>query len=127
VHGCFSTWIGSPARNRAWDLLVEAKRAADTALREAGTDDALRIAEIERQLAVCEASDWFWWLDERNPHPDVADFDALYRAQLAVLYRLCGQPPPERLRQSLVGQKPEDTMDAASAEAGAMRRSGAGE
>ncbi|MDY6981287.1 MAG: glycoside hydrolase family 57 protein, partial [Pseudomonadota bacterium] len=29
VYGTFSTWIGDPGKNRAWDLLVEAKRACD--------------------------------------------------------------------------------------------------
>src|SRR5262249_46341271 len=29
VHGSFSTWIGSPDKNRAWDLLCAAKQAFD--------------------------------------------------------------------------------------------------
>ncbi len=48
-------------------MLVEAKRAFDRVV-AAGTLDARdRRARAERQLAVCEGSDWFWWFGDYNP------------------------------------------------------------
>jgi alpha-amylase/alpha-mannosidase (GH57 family) len=48
-------------------------------------------------LAVCEASDWFWWLGEDNRLEDGPAFDLLYRQQLAGLYQLIATAPPMAL------------------------------
>lgn len=96
VYGNFSTWIGHAAKNRAWDLLCEAKRAFDRVVVEGTLDeDSQRAAE--RQLGVCEGSDWCWWFGDENPAQVVASFDALYRRHLANLYRLLGEPVPATL------------------------------
>ncbi|MBM5811985.1 MAG: glycoside hydrolase [Gammaproteobacteria bacterium] len=91
VHGDLATWIGDPDKNRAWDLLVQAKRAFD---RHAGRQPA---PALLRQLAVCEGSDWFWWPGAYNPAETVAAFEHLYRTQLAGLYRMLGVDAPEEL------------------------------
>ena len=97
VYGTFSTWIGEQDKNRGWDMLVEAKRAFDRSA--AGLpDDQLKAAE--RQLAICEGSDWFWWFGDYNPSEAVSDFERLYRLQLATLYQLIGEEPPESLSHS---------------------------
>lgn len=93
VYGDFNTWIGDPQKNKAWDLLLHARAAVDAAL-AAGAE---RTPELERRLAVCEGSDWFWWPGEYNPEESVASFDALYRRQLAGLYTAVGLEPPEEL------------------------------
>jgi len=94
VHGTLATWIGDPAKNRAWDLLCEAKLAFDRVLRSGSLDAVARTA-AERQLALCESSDWFWWFGDYNPAEAVTQFDRLYRRQLVNLYRLLGvQAPP---------------------------------
>jgi alpha-amylase/alpha-mannosidase (GH57 family) len=54
-------------------------------------------AAAERQLAICESSDWFWWFGDYNPSQAVASFDQLYRRNLANLYRLLKLPPPSQL------------------------------
>jgi alpha-amylase/alpha-mannosidase (GH57 family) len=96
VHGTLSTWIGDPAKNAAWDLLCDAKIAFDATLASGRLDaDAARAAE--RQLALCESSDWFWWFGDHNPAEAVRQFDELYRRQLAVLYRLLGLAAPAAL------------------------------
>ena len=100
VHGTLATWIGDPDKNAAWDLLVQAKLAADQVL----ADDSLpveRRTSIERQLALCESSDWFWWFGDYNPYAAVRDFDRLFRHQLASLYRLLGRTPPESLSHAI--------------------------
>jgi len=96
VNGALATWIGDRDKNAGWDLLVEAKRAYDETL-AAGGIDATRRRQLERQLALCESSDWFWWFGDYNPYEAVRDFDQLYRHQLANLYRLLGRAPPESL------------------------------
>ena len=100
VYGTLSTWVGSADKNRGWERLVEAKQAFDRAV--AGgrlTGDAL--AAAERQLAVCEGSDWFWWFGDENPAASVSDFDRLFRHHLATLWRLCGEAPPANLAEPL--------------------------
>jgi alpha-amylase/alpha-mannosidase (GH57 family) len=95
VHGTLATWIGDPDKNRAWDLLCEAKEAYDRVL-PGITDPALR-AQCERQLALCESSDWFWWFGAYNPADAVSQFDGLYRRQLTTLYRRLNLTPPPQL------------------------------
>jgi alpha-amylase/alpha-mannosidase (GH57 family) len=96
VYGTFSTWIGSADKNRGWDLLVDAKKAYDSATASRKFSDAERAA-IDRQLAVCEASDWFWWLGDYNPGRAVSDFESLYRLHLRRLFEMLGLPPPHAL------------------------------
>jgi alpha-amylase/alpha-mannosidase (GH57 family) len=100
VYGDFTTWIGSPEKNRAWDLLVAAKQAFDFVVASGRLTDAERIA-AERALANCEGSDWFWWMGDYNPAFAVASFDRLYRANLALLYRLLKLPAPGTLTESI--------------------------
>jgi len=96
IQGSLATWIGSPSRNHAWDLLCEAKRVFDQVVVEGGLDEAgQRAAEL--QLGACEASDWFWWLADYNPEDTVGGFDELYRRHLANLYRLLGEHVPAHL------------------------------
>ncbi len=96
VYGTLSTWIGDPDKNRAWDMLGEAKMAFD---RMVATQQppAEILAQWERQLAICEGSDWFWWFGAYNPSETVSDFEALFRSQLRHLYHLMGLEPPEYL------------------------------
>ncbi len=113
VYGSFSTWIGSADKNRAWDLLVEAKRCYD---RRIGELDEKTAAEATRLLAVCEGSDWFWWFGDYNPAQAVSDFDRLYRLQLRKLYRLLGETPPPAL------DTPVSHGGGSAENAGTMRR-----
>jgi len=96
VYGTFSTWIGDPDKNRAWDLLCAAKQAYDLVMDSGRLDEAAQRA-AEAQLAVCEGSDWFWWFGDYNPREAVESFDALFRANLAYLYRLLQLPEPPQL------------------------------
>ena len=116
VHGTFTTWMGDPAKNRAWDLLCEAKLAFDATV-AAGTLDATERLAAERQLALCESSDWFWWFGDYNPADAVSQFDSLYRRQLSRLYERLGRAAPESL------SKPIATGSGNPEHGGVMRRS----
>jgi alpha-amylase/alpha-mannosidase (GH57 family) len=96
VYGTFSTWIGHAAKNRAWDLLCDAKRAFDRVVVEGSLTEAEQSA-AERQLGVCEGSDWCWWFGDDMPEEAVASFDALYRRHLANLYRMLEEEVPQDL------------------------------
>ncbi|MDA1107893.1 MAG: glycoside hydrolase family 57 protein [Proteobacteria bacterium] len=100
VYGTFSTWIGDDDKNLAWDRLCDAKRAFDTAVASGRLTDERRAA-LEKQLAVCEGSDWFWWFGGYNPADTVSDFELLFRRHLANLYRLLDESIPEELSMVL--------------------------
>lgn len=116
VYGDFTTWIGEPAKNRAWELLCDAKAAYDQALD--GLPESAR-AVASRLLRDCESSDWFWWFGDYNPGHSVRQFDQLFRSKLASLYRaLRLELPPELARPLSAGG------DAAREAGGVMRRGG---
>ena len=99
VYGTFSTWVGDRAKNRGWEMLVDAKRAFDAAL-ASGRLDSRQQELAERQLCMCEGSDWFWWFGDYNPADTVSDFEHLFRLHLANLYQILGAKPPEYLSRS---------------------------
>jgi alpha-amylase/alpha-mannosidase (GH57 family) len=96
VHGSFSTWIGSPDKNRAWDLLCAAKAAFDAAVPRLDPQARRRAEKI---LLGCESSDWFWWFGDQHPARAVAAFDSLFRGNLRALYRALGVPVPQSLHE----------------------------
>ena len=100
VHGDFATWIGSPEKNHAWDLLCETKQSFDL-VAASGRLNEEQVGAGLRQLGACEASDWFWWLGDYNPQFAVASFDRLFRADLGNLYRLLDLPQPAGFTQPL--------------------------
>jgi len=118
VHGTLATWMGDPAKNRAWDLLCEAKLACDR-VSAAGAEALVREA-AGRQLALCESSDWFWWFGDYNPAESVSQFDRLYRRQLVTLYHRLGLEAPASLAQ------PISTGQGTPEHGGVMRRASAG-
>lgn len=115
VYGSFSTWIGSPDKNHAWDMLIEAKMAYDEVM-ASGKLDEEQIYQAERQLGICESSDWFWWFGDYNAADSVSDFDRLFRLQLENLYNLLGRVPPPSL------DHPVSLGSTATTDNGAMRR-----
>lgn len=98
VYGTFSTWIGSQAKNLAWDLLCAAKKVYDQTI---NTLPTAQQQACERQLAICEGSDWFWWFGDYNASDSVKSFDRLYRLNLINLYQLLKQAVPENLHQPI--------------------------
>ncbi len=96
VYGTFSTWIGDKDKNRAWDMLVDAKQAYDEAtLHNDLSDEDKQLALM--QLATCESSDWFWWFGDYNPAESVRAFDEQFRLHLSNLYHYLHRDPPDYL------------------------------
>ncbi len=98
VYGSFSTWIGDRAKNRGWDMLIEAKQKFDYVV-ASGVLDAGELSRAEQQLAICEGSDWFWWFGDYNPADSVSSFESLFRLNLSILYQYLGVLPPSYLTQ----------------------------
>ncbi|WP_336366492.1 glycoside hydrolase family 57 protein [Marinobacter sp. C2H3] len=96
IYGTFSTWMGDPDKNRAWDLLCAAKHRVDLTLAQHRLDDDQQ-RQVARHLAICEGSDWFWWFGGGNPAATVAGFETLFRRHLIHLYQLLNEPPPDAL------------------------------
>jgi alpha-amylase/alpha-mannosidase (GH57 family) len=116
VYGTFSTWIGSPDKNHAWDLLCMAKQSYDMVM-AAGRLSPQEKAAAEKQLSSCESSDWFWWFGDYNPSDAVGSFDRLYRHNLMQLYRLLKLPIPANLSYPI-------SQGGGAAEAGGTMRRG---
>lgn len=100
VYGSFSTWVGSTDKNHGWDLLCDAKKVYDKVMK-ANTLNASEVKACERQLSICEGSDWFWWFGDYNSSVSVDSFDKLYRRNLANLYQLLKQAVPDVLHQAI--------------------------
>jgi alpha-amylase/alpha-mannosidase (GH57 family) len=98
VYGALSTWVGNAHRNRAWDWLIAAKRAFDAAAPALPAGD-LRVAQ--QALAMCECSDWFWWLDDHHDGSTVSFFERLYCLHLQRLYALLDVPLPAAVGDTL--------------------------
>ncbi|MBM3274872.1 MAG: hypothetical protein FJZ00_06950, partial [Candidatus Sericytochromatia bacterium] len=104
----FTTWIGDPVKNRAWDLLGAARSAF------AGYSGKDRDA-IEEELLTAEGSDWFWWFGAGHDSGQDELFDLQFRLHLQNAYRLMGQEPPGSLDSAVTPvARPEPARQAAA-------------
>ena len=95
VDGSFTTWIGDPAKNRAWDLLSEARQVL--ANHPEATEE--NNPEVWEALYAAEGSDWFWWFGEGHSSNQDAIFDQLFREHLCGIYQALNEPIPASLKQ----------------------------
>ncbi|HEY9643423.1 MAG TPA: glycoside hydrolase [Coleofasciculaceae cyanobacterium] len=97
VDGSFTTWIGDRAKNRAWDLLTEARQTL--ANHPEATEE--NNAEAWEALYAAEGSDWFWWFGEGHTSSHDAMFDQLFREHLATLYSALNEAVPLEVRSPI--------------------------
>ncbi|MBL1201550.1 MAG: glycoside hydrolase [Nostoc sp. GBBB01] len=95
VDGSFTTWIGDPAKNRAWDYLTQARNllASHPEATEENNPDAWEA------LYAAEGSDWFWWFGAGHSSNQDAVFDQLFREHLFGIYKALNEPAPPYLKQ----------------------------
>lgn len=87
INGTFDVWIGSPVKNRAWSLLNEVRALADWHLAPGTGHSASETWHSELGTWHClEASDWFWWYDEKHIAPHKHLFDEMFRKKLKELF-----------------------------------------
>ncbi len=98
IDATLGVWIGEPAHARAWSALERTRRFAQEQW------GALRYMpkSVRQPLMVAEGSDWFWWYSSRNTSPEDAVFDALFRANLEVVWWFAGAEPPDDIRSPLM-------------------------
>jgi alpha-amylase/alpha-mannosidase (GH57 family) len=95
VDGNFTTWIGDPVKNRAWDLLTEAR---ETLAKHPEASEANN-PEAWEALYAAEGSDWFWWFGEGHSSNQDEMFDQLFREHLCAIYHALNEPIPQKLKQ----------------------------
>lgn len=111
IDGNFRIWIGHPEKNRAWDLLAEAREELSRHQRSEAGYDRGRTA-----LLQAEGSDWFWWFGDDHFSEDRALFDDLFRQHLGEMYDALAVARPESLARRVIGEQTNATF-------GAMHRS----
>ncbi len=102
IRSDFTTWIGHPEENRAWEMLQQTRK-------EIITDEVNRalahpeepLSELARELLRAEGSDWFWWFGDEHATAQADIFDRLFRLHLEGLYHLKGLPVPAHLHQAI--------------------------
>jgi alpha-amylase/alpha-mannosidase (GH57 family) len=115
INADFSTWIGEPEENLAWDYLARVRADLDSMVEASGGAD--KLGPSFREMYAAEGSDWFWWYGKDQESPLEGDFDRIYRHTLANVYALAGAETPDFLSRSIL-------MGGASAGGGgAMARS----
>ena len=93
IYGQLNKWVGSPFKNRAWEVLTEAREKLEEVKSNLNPQE-LNLAL--KQIYILEGSDWFWWYGE-----DHADFDKLFRKHLINFYGLIKIPYPNYLEKPL--------------------------
>ena len=91
IHGDFGKWIGSPYKNLAWEYLAKARQELDSYPKE-----AQNYALAQKQMAIAEGSDWFWWYGDDHGY-----FDELFRMHLANFYTIINKEVPPYLKKPL--------------------------
>ncbi|MDH6056015.1 glycoside hydrolase [Umezakia ovalisporum] len=97
VDGNFTTWIGDPVKNRAWDYLTHARETL--AKHPEATEE--NNPQAWEALYAAEGSDWFWWFGEGHSSNQDAVFDQLFREHLLGIYKALNEPAPFYLHQPL--------------------------
>jgi alpha-amylase/alpha-mannosidase (GH57 family) len=98
IRSDFSTWIGDPIKNKAWDCLYQARNILVNNEKKLDEDNKIKAWE---EIYIAEGSDWFWWFGEGNSstHDDL--FDLQFRLHLQNVYKLLGIEVPDVLKNSL--------------------------
>jgi alpha-amylase/alpha-mannosidase (GH57 family) len=94
INANFRKWIGSTQKNRAWELLREAREFLYSLKNPP--------KEALEELYIAEGSDWFWWYDEFGSELNFV-FDELFRTHLSNIYKLTGKEAPDPLKTPMFG------------------------
>ncbi len=90
IEADFTTWIGDPVKNRAWELLAQARQVIQ--------DHPRATPQAWEALWAAEGSDWFWWFGAGHSSAHDAVFDQLFREHLQALYTALGEAVPAVLQ-----------------------------
>ncbi len=102
IRGDFTTWIGHPEDNAAWQMLYQARKDTITDEVEkalANPDEPL--SGLVQELLRAEGSDWFWWFGDEHSSLQADIFDRLFRLHLEGMYHLKGLSVPAAVQQRI--------------------------
>lgn len=92
INANFSTWIGQPEKQVAWQWLAKARN-----LIERHKENSEKYSKAMEIALIAEGSDWFWWYGDDNIAPNKDDFDILFRYYLQQIYEILEEEIPEEL------------------------------
>jgi len=109
INANFDIWIGHREDVAAWKLLREARecyaRAEEgRAKRNTGAPTEQQLAAAYEAVLAAEGSDWCWWYGPEHSSANDAEFDALYRKHLTVIYLSVGAEVPDELAEPIKRQ-----------------------
>jgi alpha-amylase/alpha-mannosidase (GH57 family) len=93
ASGMFTSWIGHPEKNLAWDYLRRVKG-------ELGEELGKNSEALEFFLRA-QGSDWFWWFGEDHPSLYSGEFDRIFRNHLMNCYRTLSKDIPPFLKEPI--------------------------
>lgn len=95
-------WIGSPAKNKAWDLLAMTRKDLTLALLK-NKYSSFEIDKAKESLYMAEGSDWCWWFDSM-PYSQSKQFDELLRLHLKNVYKALNLSVPNVLDSPILDE-----------------------
>ncbi|MFK5925918.1 MAG: glycoside hydrolase family 57 protein [Desulfuromusa sp.] len=102
IRSDFTTWIGHPEENRAWELLHQARQDVLTDDVHYALDHPDEpLSDLVRELLRAEGSDWFWWYGDEHTSTQADIFDRLFRRHLEGLYHVQGVSAPAQLYSAI--------------------------
>ncbi|MGE5707157.1 MAG: glycoside hydrolase, partial [Bacteroidota bacterium] len=104
IYSDFSTWIGDPVKNRAWDYL---KRVREDLVRHEQSMEPWDRELAWDEIAIAEGSDWFWWFGEGHSSGQDEAFDEQFRLHLQTVYHFAGLPVPDFLQEPVSRSSPK--------------------
>ncbi len=108
INSNFDIWIGAREDHRAWDLLSDTREFFEDA---APGQPPEQVELAREELLIAEGSDWCWWYGPEHHSAHDREFDQLYRAHLANVYRALEAAAPAALAQP-IARAPERVFHA---------------
>jgi alpha-amylase/alpha-mannosidase (GH57 family) len=106
INANFDVWIGAEEDNKSWRLLLNARKALESA-----TDvSEERKKQAREEILIAEGSDWNWWYGPEHETANAVEFDQIYREHLANVYRALGMTTPPELSLPILRISGEETL-----------------
>lgn len=95
INRNFKLWIDEPVKDLAWTYLNRVRHDLSAFVKREPLNPNIGLAQ--KELFICEGSDWFWWYGEPNDSGRDNIFDFLFRTHLKNIYRYLELQPPSYL------------------------------
>jgi len=107
INGDFNTWVGHPQKNRAWELIYQARRDINHHRKNI---DKEALEKIKNLFLASECSDWFWWYGDDHYTDFALEFDTLFRKNIISIYKEANLTPPLSLNLPIIGKQDSDIL-----------------